>query len=351
MECKVGNVCMKKRIKYVIVNIRNYYYHVLKAKNNFKIPSTKVIKMKLKGFTPDEYVLYNLQKNNIKNYISEKERWYTRRINERYSIILDDKLIFYEVFKKYFKIPKNIFYIKENMIIDLNGNVIKSQMLKEIIKKYKALFLKPIIGGGGIGIFKVSFNNNYKLNDKNIKFNDLYNFILKHDGFVATLAIKQKGYANKIYPKSVNTIRIITFYDSNTATVNILEALHRFGTSKTKIVDNASSGGIFAKIDIQTGELSEARDYKNDCFVKHPDTKHLIKGVIIPNWNKIKIKCIKVAKMFPYIPYMAWDIVINSNEFEVIEINASTDLTLFQMFEGKRFTMLGKSLKTKINLK
>ncbi len=310
--------------------------------------------MKLKGFTPDEYILYNLQENDINNYISEKERWYTRKTNNKYAIILDDKLIFYEIFKKYLKIPMNVFYIRYKKVIDLSGNVIDYRTLKSIIKRKKILFLKPIVGGSGKGIFKISFENNFKVNDKIIKFEDLYNRIINSNNFVATKAIKQNGYANEIYPKSVNTIRIITLYDANTSTVCISDALHRFGTSKSKPVDNAGSGGIFAKINVSTGELGEARDYNNGYYLNHPDSNKPIKGIMIPNWMRIKSKCENIAKLFPYIPYipyMAWDIAVNGDEIEVIEINASTGLTLFQMFEGKRFSKLGEFLREKESIK
>lgn len=99
-------------------------------------------------------------------------------------------------------------------------------------------------------------------------------------------------------------------------------------------------------IDIKQGILSEAKNYKNEVHEIHPDSKVKIKGQKVPKWEELKKMCRHVASQFPYIPYMAWDIVITQNGFKVIEINASTGLTLLQMWEGKRNTELGSFLKT-----
>ena len=72
----------------------------------------------------------------------------------------------------------------------------------------------------------------------------------------------------------------------------------------------------------------------------------MIEGQKVPKWEELKEMCISVASKFSYIPYMAWDIVITENGFKVIEINASTDLTLVQMWDGKRNSELGKFFKT-----
>ena len=112
-------------------------------------------------------------------------------------------------------------------------------------------------------------------------------------------------------------------------------AVHRFGTNRSGIVDNASSGGIFANIDIKTGILEEAYSYySKDFYEKHPDTGIQIKGVKIPNWNMIKENLLKIATKFPYINFVAWDIVPTKEGFSVIEGNTSTGFGLLQGKHG-----------------
>lgn len=328
-------------------NIR-YYLKTIKEEKNFKTNYFSSFRMLLNGFTSDQYILYGFNKDNKpENYISEVERWRSREINGYYIKALDDKLLFPEIFDKYIDIPNNLFWIKQNKILDMNGNLLSDNELADILQRKHSIFMKPIIGGGGRGVYKISFKNGYFLNDDLIDFDRLLDYLKQEDNYVATEGIhEQHYYAKQIYPNSINTIRVLTIYDSINNTITIPEALHRFGTNKTQPVDNASLGGLFALIDVENGIISEAKSYNNKTYEVHPDTQMMIKGQKVPKWEELKEMCISVASKFSYIPYMAWDIVITENGFKVIEINASTDLTLVQMWDGKRNSELGKFFKT-----
>lgn len=333
---------MINKLKRKLKSFYLYYTQILKAPNDFNIERKKSIKMKLNGFTPEQYILYGFDKgNNPKDYINEIERWNTREVNGYYKNVLDDKLLFYEMFHKYIDIPQNLFWIKNRKILDMNGNLLTKEQIAKIIKNTEIIFIKPVIGGGGRGVYKVSYKENFLLNNKQIEFEELLEYMKQENDVVATEGIEQYGYANKIYPNSVNTIRILTTYNLETNNVSIPEALHRFGTEQTQPVDNASVGGLFSIIDIDTGKLSEAKNIYNEVYEIHPNSGVEIKNQIIPKWKELKSMCLKVASEFPYIPYMAWDIVITEKDFKIIEINASTDLFFFQMWEGKRDSELG----------
>ena len=336
---------MTRRITMFLMKMYSFYTSIFKAKNNFGIHPLKALKMKFKGFTPDHYTLYNLAENDEKDYINENERWSTRNINGDYKVVLDDKLLFYEFFHKYITVPKNIFWVYHNQVLSLNGEQMSDQELMGKLREFKNIYLKPVVGGGGKGISKITVNGNYWINDEEVSEEQLLSFIKDNHQFIATPEVKQHPYAAKVFPRSTNTIRILTTYRLKDHKVSIPEALHRFGTSETEPVDNVSIGGLFALIDLETGRLSEAKNYKNQTFENHPDSDMPIRGVEVPRWDEIKSKCIEVASHFPYIPYMAWDIVVTEEGFEVIEINASTGITLFQMWEGKKDQELGQFFK------
>src|SRR5699024_10069041 len=123
---------MLKKIKISISRISSYYRYILKAEKSFNINIFTAIKIKLKGFTPDQYVLYGFNKNNKpENYITEVERWRSREINSYYIKVLDDKLLFPEMFDKYIDIPKNLFWVKENKILDMQGNLLSDKELAD----------------------------------------------------------------------------------------------------------------------------------------------------------------------------------------------------------------------------
>lgn len=330
------------RIKDILVSIINYILLVVRQPNSFKITFFKSIRMKFLGFTPNQYILYELDKNDVKNYISEFKRWETRKINKQYTIALDDKLLFYDLFKHHLDIPRNIFRVKNKFLIDDKGRPINKNKLCKIIIDEQKVYLKPIVGGGGKGIFLVEYSlGKWKIDEDVVSFDTVYNEIIKCDGYICSPEIRQVGFSKEVFPKSVNTIRIVTGYQEEKFEVEVLAALHRFGTSKSQPVDNASRGGVFSIIDVNTGELGVVKDYGNNVFTHHPDTKLRITGELVPNWDKIKAKCISVAQNFSYIPYLAWDIVLTDDDISIIEINASTDLQMIQMFGGVKRKDLG----------
>lgn len=338
---------MRDKLMEVLMDIYSYYTAVIRAKNTFGVNPFRAFLLKVKGYTPDHYTLYQLEENNIDDYLSENDRWATRKINKEYRIALDDKLLFYELFHREISIPENLFWMKEGKFLDLKGGEISKEGFRKLLAKHQELFIKPVVGGGGRGIFKVSnHKGNYFIDNQAVTFPELVQVMKESDNFVGTPAIEQDAYASQIFSESTNTIRILTTYHEELNQATIPEAMHRFGTEETKPLDNVSIGGLFAQIDVATGRLSEAKNYANEEYERHPDSQEAIKGVSVPKWEAIKAECIRVAEKFPYIPYMAWDIVVTEEGFEVIEINASTGITLFQMWEGKRNSDLGEFFRS-----
>jgi hypothetical protein len=49
------------------------------------------IRLLMRGFFSESHVIYNLRKNDINQYLSDYDRLKTSLINDKYSIILNDK--------------------------------------------------------------------------------------------------------------------------------------------------------------------------------------------------------------------------------------------------------------------
>ncbi len=338
---------MRRLIKWFILKLKIFRIaiSVWKQKSPYiKIPFFQKICANFRGFSARHYALYNFKENNYKEYLNEIDRWRTREINGKYNILLDDKLVFYDLFKEYLNVPEAIMWIKDQKIYNLKGTILNKKEFLNILENKKKLIIKPNYGGGGKGIFTLEWdhNNSIFLNDSFSSENEVVSKLNKLDNYVVFEYIDQHKYSRDIFSETINSIRVVTTLDSN-GTVDIPIAIHRFGTIKSIPVDNASQGGIFSKIDIDNGEISASKSYRIiDEFEYHPDTKVKIKGVIVPNWEHIKQKVVSVAKIFPYIPFMAWDIVPTEDGFYVLEINASTELTLIQMFGPQRYNKLGE---------
>lgn len=107
---------------------------------------------------------------------------------------------------------------------------------------------------------------------------------------------------------AVNTLRIITIVDSN-GNPHIAAAILRIGRDGSA-VDNYSSGGMSALVDIDTGIVyTQATNKKGKTYIVHPDSGKQIVGFIIPEWEKYKEFAVLLAKKYPTMRYVGWDIV------------------------------------------
>ena len=56
---------------------------------------------------------------------------------------------------------------------------------------------------------------------------------------------------------------------------------------KSKKIDNAGSGGIFASVDYENGIVqSDAIDFRGNHYNFHPDTNAQIVGFRLPEWQR-----------------------------------------------------------------
>lgn len=91
----------------------------------------------------------------------------------------------------------------------------------------------------------------------------------------------QHDEINKLYPCAVNTLRVFSYHGY------IIGAVLRVGRGGMNI-DNASSGGLFAEVDIDNGIIRHnAVNYQNKEYVVHPDTQVQFLGFQIPMWDDI----------------------------------------------------------------
>ncbi|WP_042683469.1 sugar-transfer associated ATP-grasp domain-containing protein [Anaerosalibacter massiliensis] len=305
-----------------------------------KIPFVTRIKCLFKGFLSKSYYLYDLKNNNFKDYVSDYERKKTRFINEEDARVLNNKIIFDNMVGNCVDTPTiysiilngKIYPYSEELVID------SSEALIEEIKKKGRIVLKPYAGtDGGRGIYICTFtNNNIYFNDTNMNKEEIHSLINKLNKYIITEYVEQHEYSSKIFPHSVNTIRIITMRDPYTQEVFIPIAVHRFGTSRTKNVDNWDRGGLSSEVNIDTGMLSKATfkpiDNKMIWYSNHPDTNAKIEGIAIPKWDSIKEKILLSANRVPFLKYVGWDVVVDKDQnIVIIEANNCSGVNVLQV--------------------
>jgi hypothetical protein len=253
-----------------------------------------------------------------------------------YGILTWDKLLNFVLLKAYeVAQPAMLFcYDHQHFFDATNSRISDVQALEQLQTSSAAkLFVKPRLGSGGKGIF-IFKKEGQAYNNENAQVLEP-NFFRTHikDGlYIVQEGLVQHESMNRIYAHSINTFRVIT--ECKDGTARVLYALVRFGRGGNQ-VDNASSGGMYIKVDPESGALADfAYAYNRVTFDRHPDTGFVFKGSHLEKWTEVQAFAVHVAEKFREIRYLGWDIALTTNGPAVIELNNSPDMGMIQDFYG-----------------
>ena len=256
------------------------------------------------------YGFYKLRYNGRKEYITYRRH---RIIQDKCNSLSDRKLCrdknrFNELFKDSLG----------RAWIDLN-NTSENEFIS-FCNQFSIIFIKEINGYRGIGTRKVE--------TKKQNVSRIYKELIsdKEAHYIAEEQINQIQDLAEFHPWSINTIRIVTVYDTKNNKIHIMNARLRIGNEKNN-VDNFHFKGIGANINIKTGIIdSVGYDAYNKTYITHPLTEKKIIGFQIPYWDECKLFVMKTAKKIPTVRYIGWDIVIQEGgRFILIEGNDNAD--------------------------
>lgn len=261
----------------------------------------------------DLFEMYNLTNEQRDSYITRGRNndLISQYNNKDYFHIFENKDEFNEKFEKYLK----------RDWIKVNG--IPKEQVINFMKKHEVFMAKPIDGGCGKGIEKID-TKNYN------SFNELYDYLKDNHNFELEEIIKQNDEVSKIYPDSINTVRVVTILKNNVP--HIICTYFRIGNGK--FVDNFNSGGMVAPVDEQTGIVQDkAIDKNKNLYEVHPITGVRIKGFQFPNWNEALEMCKEAAKIVPEMAYIGWDVGFSDKGPVFVEANEFPGHDIYQLPE------------------
>lgn len=246
-----------------------------------------------------EFEFYNLNRKQRKTYLT---RGINNKIvnlynNKEYWEIFNDKTKFNDLFKD---------FIKRDTI---NLNNCSLEEFKNFTKNKDKIIVKPNCGEGGKGISIID------LKDKNIK--NLYEELIENKTTLVEELIKQHEKLNKLYDKSVNSLRMFTFQHDNKA--YFLQAILKIGNGG--IVDNFSSGGMYTFADENGFIITPAIDRKDDIYEIHPVSKCNIVEFEVPFFKEAVELVKKASFKVPEVGYIGWDVAITDKGPIIIEGN------------------------------
>ncbi len=194
--------------------------------------------------------------------------------------------------------------------------------IEAFLNKHKTLIVKPCDGACGRGVEKLAAED----------FENAAAFrkaCLDNSQPIAEELIVQNEKMNEMFPKCVNTVRMVTI--TRNSKVHIVFCSIRIGAGDT-IVDNLNSGGMAALVDEKTGVITTDAADKNGCvFVNHPDTNTKIRGFEIPFFKEGRELVEKAAVRVSEIGYVGWDIAFTENGALLIEGNHFPGHDIYQM--------------------
>lgn len=211
----------------------------------------------------------------------------------------------------------------------LDLNTATMQDISAFVHKYPVFFIKDILGFRGDGVKRIE-------SDK-INIETFFKNKLSQSGthYIVEEPLTELDTIQEFHPWSINTIRIVTLYDTTTDIVHFMNARIRIG-NKHNNVDNFHYNGIGANIDVATGIIdSVGYDTHNNTYILHPITNKQILGFQIPQWSQCLSFIEGAARRLPSIRYIGWDLVIKKDgTLCLIEANDNADHD-FQQLHNK----------------
>ena len=257
--------------------------------------------------------------------------------NTPYTYAFDDKNM-YDLYFHDISMPRTICRIVDNVFLDANYSRITQEEALALCRKEGRVIIKPAdfaaSGGGGIFIYDAEKDNDCEW--------------VKSRNCIVQELIKQHSDMALFHNDSVNTIRIVTFYDENRG-ASVLGAVVRMGANGS-VVDNASSGGLFCGIH-DDGKLTKyGYNRQGKHFASHPDGI-VFENCHIPNYNACKEMVLLLANRFVKVAKLiAWDLAIDEKGNPLlIEINLPySAIDLMQISSGPLFGDLTEEIIEKV---
>ncbi|MBQ3704982.1 MAG: hypothetical protein II888_00865 [Clostridia bacterium] len=345
---------LTEKLRYV----HRWYYSVWKKPSYYHIGLANKVKYAIRGFNENEYVWYHLGKNDYREYISDFERVTSRSINGEYKAILDNKLIFYEVFRSYIRVPEVYGWISAGQVYGLHQDKLNSATFISFLKEKGRTVIKWERGYEGKGTYVIKYKSmdDFDVNGETVTASQLLEECTGFGDAILTEYIQQSEFENELYPYTTNSLRIVCGKCKGEQKMEIIKAVQRIGNQVSRPVDNVSQGAISSEIDVETGILGpcyiaksraeagkkrKPDEIKIESFTKHPDTGAQISGRTIPQWKNIRNEIEKLSNKFPYLSMVGWDVLLTDDGFCVLEGNASAGCTMFQMEHGIRREKIG----------
>ena len=306
-------------LKFAMRGNYKKYYEQLKelSKKNHKSPflmfiDTGLCVLVCKSGLQDylNYKFYEKSWKERRTYatIGYQHEFYKIAAHWDYAPFFSNKVNFHKNFKK---------YVKRSCVSYDEG----LDAVTEFIKNHDSIVRKPINGLGGASVEKIDTKD-----IQDIK--EFYEKLKEENCFLEELVIQNKEWS-KLNPKSLNTVRVVTYCLNGKS--KVLFAVARIGSGKS-IVDNFHQGGVGVKVNIEKGCLEgNTIDKANNENPNTLLTNVKVDGFKIPYWKEIIQMTEEAAKVNDNVNIVGWDVGITDDGPLLIEGNRGPGMDIIQV--------------------
>jgi hypothetical protein len=197
--------------------------------------------------------------------------------------------------------------------------------------------IKPLAGGGGTNIrFLRREDDRMLLNEQPLSEPALARLVGSMREDVVVAYVEQRPEIAALYPRTVNTLRLLTMWDQEAGEPFVAAAVLRIGRAECYPVDNWTQGALTARLELETGLLGPGVSHPGQgtalaWHVRHPETGAPIEGLALPGWSEIRRRMLQICRSVPFLLYVGWDLILTNDGFRVLEGNHYPDLNLMQV--------------------
>jgi len=291
-----------------------------------------------RGFVARQALLFDFRTYGFDAFVSEVERKKKLpRLNGN-SNLFADKLFSYLYLREIAAPTPSVYaFTDAGRIVVLNERGDTSSMdansMDALLQRHGKLVVKPRYGAHGRGFCRVERANG-SIQVSGRRATTLEDCLSGQ--MIISEHIEQHHYARRIYVGATNTLRLLSMRDADTGEPFVAAALHRFGSERSKPVDNTGAGGLTAEVDLVTGVLGPLAAMPG-CYLPHghpvvwhddhPDTGVRVTGTVVPRWSEVVDEVNRAMRFLPGLDWIGWDVVVTSDGFTLIEGNAGPDIT------------------------
>lgn len=273
------------------------------------------------GFRADEYFMYGLREktpSQRREYMSDRDMHalIIYKMNDVVDKdILRNKVKMYAKFKKYYK--RDALGVKGEQDYD---------KVMAFIKKHPVFVEKAARENCGRGVRLIDTTKDNFSTERYVS-----ELLRKDVEYLLEERIVQSAKMSQFNPSSVNSARIITFYDGKN--VQIFVTMFRVGR-RGSFIDNGDAGGLFCPVDEKTGICNMVVDEFGHKFEAHPDSGVMLCGFQVPEWDKLLELTSQLAKSIPSVRFVGWDLAHTDEGWCFIEGNAHAQAHFWQIVCG-----------------